>query len=213
MKNRLIILLAALTLSASVPVQAQSSDKELKKDLKQRVDADSKKSAKRLAKEGWQIIPGKLPMERQIRDSRYAELSKDESGKPSYFIGSHQAVGGNYSAAKQICDSRAYAEIAQQVGTSVARIVKDQLSSRNLGEEDLELVDETLSATKSVISARLTGIKPTLEIYRNLDGGKVEFRVVIAAPYAETIKIAKSVLLPEIKQKSEKLAKEVDALL
>ena len=211
MKKTLLLLSFAVALF-SVDALAQKSDKELKKELRERVNRECTKEAKQLAKDGWKVMPGKLPLERQIQEARYAELDTDEQGGRRFFVGTHQAIGGNYSAAKQICDTRARVEIAQQVGAAVAQQVKDQMSSRNLGDGDLELVDQTLSASTTQVAAKLPGVTPVVEMFRELGGGKYEVRVAVTAPYAATLKAAKEALVTDLKKKTEKLAEEVDKM-
>lgn len=213
MKKYLFMALAfAVLASTSVDAQGQKTDKELKKELRARAERDCIKTAKALVKEGWKVMPGKMPLDRQIQDARFAELDTDDTDSPMYFVGTHTAIGGNYSAAKQICDARAYAEIAQQVSTDVAKQVKDQLASRNLGDGDLELVDETLSAAKTTITAKIPGAKPVLEIFRDLNGSKCEVRVVVTVNYKAAMKAAKAALYTELKAKNQALAEEVSKL-
>lgn len=210
--KKIILLLAAVVAMCSVDALAQKSDKELKKELRERVNRECVKEAKKMAKEGWKVMPGKLPLERQIQEARYAELDTDAEGQKMFFVGTHQATGGNYSAAKQICDTRARVEIAQQVGAAVAQQVKDQMSSRNLGDGDLELVDQTLSASTTQVAAKLSGVTPVVEMFRELAGGKYEVRVVVAAPYKATLKAAKSALMDNLKKSTEKLSVDVDKM-
>lgn len=174
--------------------------------MRERVNRECVKTAKQMTKEGWRVMPGKLPLERQIQEARYAELDTNEDGGGRMnFIGTHQAIGGNYSAAKQICDTRARAEIAQQV--------KDQMSSRNLGDGDLELLDETLSASTTQIAAKLPSVTPIVEMYRELGGGKYEVHMVVSAPCKQTLKVVKQALVNDLKEKTETLAAEVDKML
>lgn len=211
MKIRLFLIITLmLTLTFA---NAQTTNKELKKDLKSKVDKDCRKTAKELRKAGWMVMPGKLPMDRQIQDSRYAELEQLPDGTKAYMIGTHQAVGGNYSAAKQIADSRARTELAQHISTTVAQNIKDQVSNLNLGDGDIEVIDETIAASKSVILAQLSGIIPTLEIYRELDKSQYEVKVVLSISYQKALKAAKMSIRSELKKKSEQLAKDIDAAL
>lgn len=213
MKTKLI--LATLLLAfCSFTVCAQQSDKTLKKDLKAKVDKDCRKEAKVLKKEGWQVMTGNLPLEKQLQEARYAQLDTNvETGEKMYFTASHQSLGGNYSAAKQIADSRAMAELAQQVNASVAKKVTEQISNLNLGENDIELVDEMVSANKSVVAASLQGTHPVLEIYREAGHGKYEVRVMVTINAEQALKSTKAGLISAIKEKSEKLAQDLDAVL
>lgn len=215
MKKTFLMLLCATMITAfCAQTSAQQSHKELRKELRERVNRECVKTAKQMTKEGWRVMPGKLPLERQIQEARYAELDTNEDGGGRMnFIGTHQAIGGNYSAAKQICDTRARAEIAQQVGSTIAQQVKDQMFSRNLGDGDLELLDETLSASTTQIAAKLPSVTPIVEMYRELGGGKYEVHMVVSAPCKQTLKVVKQALVNDLKKKTETLAAEVDKML
>lgn len=205
--------LALLIALSGAQAYAQMSDKELKKELRERVDRDSKKSAKELTKEGWKVMPGKLPLEKQIAESKYTELDEDEGGEKRFFMGTHQAVGGNYTAAKQIADNRARVELAQSVYTAIAQKIEDQVANTDFGEGDMATIDEFVSANKSIVAAQLQGVVPVLEIYREKSKGQFEVRVMVTIEAQKALKAAKMGYYNELKNKSQKLADELDAIL
>lgn len=214
MKTIVKVLVCSLALMfAYSAVEAQTSEKKLKKDLKSKVEKDCRKTAKQLTKEGWKVMPGKLPMERQIQDSRYAELDKDKNGEKLYFTGTHKATGGNYSAAKKIADDRARMEIAEHINATLSELVKSKLSTTNYGEGDIETIDEFVSTNKNLVSVSLQGVFPVLEIYREKGNGVVEVQVMVKTNAADALKAAKKAYRNELYQKSEKLAQELDEIL
>ncbi len=210
---KILVCTLALLVAAPVATFAQKSDKQLKKEVKENAIRDNRKAAKELKKEGWLILPGKLPMERQIQEAQYAELDEIADGSKRFFIGSHQAIGGNYSAAKQIADSRAHLELAQSVNMMVSQLIEGQLSNKDFGEGDIQLIDEFVSANKSLVEARLNGIIPVLEIYRELDKGQVEVRVLVKMEAAKALRAAREALRPGLQEKSDRLAEELDRIL
>lgn len=214
MKTNFKVLLLMLAFVMVSPIMyAQKTDKELKKELKAKADKDSQKTAKDLIKNGWKVMPGKLPLEKQIQESRYAEIDETETGEKRFFVGTHQAIGGNYSAAKQIADSRAHAELAQSVYSVIAKKIEDQVASTDYGDGDLETIDEFVTANKTIISAQLSGITPVLEIYREAPKSKYEVMVAVKIDAEKALKMAKQGLHKALKQKSDKLAADLDAIL
>ena len=135
--------------------EAQSGSKSLKKELKAKVEKDCKKEAKQLAKEGWKVMPGKLSIEKQIQEGRLAELSKDEEGSPLYLIATHQAKGGNYSAAQKIAYDRARQQLAGSISVNLTELIKNNVANTNLGNDDIELMnkvyDRILNTYKTII--------------------------------------------------------------
>lgn len=209
--HQLLISVVAVLLVCST-AQAQSSAKELKKDLKAKVEKDCRKTAKQLEKEGWKVMPGKLPLERQIQDSRYAELDTDNNGEKLYLTATHKAVGENYSAAKKIADDRAASELAERVSKTISEMIKGKLSSTDYGDGDIETIDEFISANKNLVSVSLEGVFPVLEIYREKDN-KVEVQVMVKVNAAKALKAAKKAYRDKLYQQSADLAKELDELL
>lgn len=213
MKTTMKILICSLALIFCYStVDAQSGSKQLKKDLKSKIEKDCRKTAKKLEKEGWKVMPGKLPLERQIQDSRYAELDKDKDGEKLYFTGTHKVTGGNYSAAKKMADDRARMELAESISTTISELVKGKTSNTDYGDKDIEVIDEFVSANKSLVSANLSGIFPVLEMYREKDN-TVEMQVMVKTNAAEALKQAKRALRDKLYQQSEDLAKELDKIL
>lgn len=214
MKTSMKALFCSLILMFAVQVtMAQATDKQLKKDLKSKVEKDCRKTAKSLVKAGWKVMPGKLPLERQIQDSRYAELDQDKNGEKLYITATHQAIGGNYSAAKKIADDRAHMELAANISSTLSEMVKGKLSNTNYGEGDIELIDEFISANKNLVSISLQGIFPVLEIYREKDNNTYEVQVFVKINAADALKMAKKAYRDGLYKQSEQLAKELDEIL
>lgn len=193
-------------------LDAQSTNKQLKKDLKSKVERDCRKEAKRLQKEGWKVMPGKLSIERQIQEGRFSELNKDEDGNPLYFTATHQAKGGNYSAAQKIANDRARMGLAENISTTFSELVKEKLANTDYGEGDIETIDEFVSTNKNLVSLSLQGVLNVVEIYRE-SGNMVEVQVMVKVKMADAMKAAKKAYGDKLRQKSEKLAKELDEIV
>lgn len=203
---------ALILIFAYSTLDAQSTNKQLKKDLKSKVEKDCRKEAKRLKKEGWKVMPGKLPIERQIQEGRYSELNKDENGNPLYFTATHQAKGGNYSAAQKIASDRARMGLAENISTTFSGLIKEKLASTDYGDGDIETIDEFVSTNKNLVSLSLQGISNVVELYRE-SGNVVEVQIMVKVKMADALKAVKKVYQDKLRQKSEGLAKELDEII
>lgn len=74
--------------------------KQSKKELNAKVSRSTKKEAKRLQKEGWQVAPGALPLEKQLEKAYTMQYEFDESGYPLYIMAEAMSIGENYDGAK-----------------------------------------------------------------------------------------------------------------
>ena len=206
------IALIAISLVLSTAAIAQSTNKELKKDLRSKIDRDCKKTAKKLTKEGWEVMPGKLSLERQIQNSRYAELAVMEDNKRQYFTATHSATGGNYSAAKKMVSSRALTELAEQVSSTITSIVDNNISNMNFGDNDLEIIDKCVSASKHTVASKLNGAIAVLDIFRQ-NNNNCEVRVMYKLDVQNSILLAKNIYKEELKKESAELATKLDQLI
>lgn len=214
MKNTLKLFLSlAIILFATQITTAQQSAKDLKKELKSNVVRDVKKSAKQLTKEGWKTMPGLLPLEKQIEQTQFAQLDKDDKGNLLNLVGTNKATSKSYSAAKQMADHRAKMELARAVSTAITEKIKENTANNNLGDGDIELIEEFISANQATVSNVLTNIKTPLAIYRQLGDNKYEVDVAVSVNAKDALKAAKSVLTSKLSQKSAKLSEVLDKVL
>ncbi len=207
------IALCSLMLLAVVPaVQAQKSQKELKKELTAKVDKDSKKEAKKMVKEGWKTMPGNLPIEKQIQRSRYARLDTDENGEPLYFVATGRGIGGSYAGAKDDADLQARAFIVNEIDNLVQKTVDGKRGTSNFGPGEVETISETVAASRSEVSARLQGLTPVLEIYKE-SRNQFEVELTLTVDRKKAIRFAQGEYRKELLKKSEKLAESFDRIM
>lgn len=213
MKTLLKIGVCLLTcICISLTTEAQTDSKALKKELKTKVEKDCRKEAKQLAKEGWRVMPGKLSMEKQIQEGRLTDLSKDEEGNPIYLTATHQVKAKNYSAAQKIAYDRARQQLASSLCNDITALVKDNLAQSDLGDNDLELIDEYISSSQNLVSLSLRDVSTIVEIFREKDD-ITEMRVMLKIKIKDALENAKQILKQNLKKKSEDLAKKLDDLL
>lgn len=220
--KKLMVIALTLALAASAgEVSAQAVTREqkkeqkaLSKELKAKADKDSRKEAKALAKDGWRVMPGKLPLEKQIQEAKYSELMDNDEGTGRRFLtATHQSMGGNYSAAKQIADDRARVELAQAIYNDVSGKIKSNLGSTNFGKGDVAAIDEFVSANQSVISAQLKGVEQIIEIYRETGQGVFEVRVFVRIDAEKALRDSQNSYYNLLYKRSEKLASEFNQIL
>lgn len=206
----LLLVLAIAIVAPSTPALANKKEqRQLKKELRKKADRESRKEAKTYTKEGWRTMAGALPLAKQLQASKYSSLMKDEQGNPLYVIAEHKAIGGNYSLAKEIAYSRASAELASNICNTIAQNSDDRKGQENLGEGDIDVLDEYLSVTKSVVTAQLRGVQPVVELYRELANGNVEVMTVLRLEADSAIKAAKKEVRETMKARADKLAEDM----
>ena len=209
--KKVLCSLLVLFMAAAMTNTVKADDKELKKELSAKTSKDIRKEAKKLENDGWQIMPGKLPLEKQLEQSQIAQLRENDEGESFFIVGSASVVGGNYTIAKQMADNNAKLEICRSLSDMVATKLTQELSNMDLGNNQAEALLEVERDEKSVSSMQIKGTEYLLEIFRDLGKGKTEVRVVMAISREKAMSQAREEVKKSLKDKSSQYLKDIDA--
>lgn len=218
------LMLVAMALIVACSVSMAQSTQELRKErqeirklakaeLNQKVDKSVKKEAKRLAKEGWEVKPGALPLEKQLEHAYLMQYEYDDNLFPKYIIGEASSVGGNYDAAKTAATSLAITNLAGNIQTEVTALVENTVANKQLSAEEAESITETVMASKNLISQSIGRTIPLMECYRinSKKNNEVLVRIAYNADMAKAA--AKKAVRQELEQKGEHLHEQLDKVL
>ncbi len=204
----LIFLLAILTAGSTIA----QSEKELKKEIKEKAMKDARKEAKKLKKEGFTVAPGQLPMDKQIENTWMKRYEVTDEGNPKYFIADARAVGESHSAAKMQAYELAKINIAEQIGSKVAGLVKTNLANAQLNSEDAASVTKTVASFQSKVKADIGNMLTLFEASRNIDKNTEVF-VTLGYSYDAAMKLAKEKLRKELEAKGKAVSEKLDNIL
>ena len=193
--------------------ERQEIKKMAKAELSAKVDKTTKKEAKRLAKEGWVVSPGALPMEKQLERSYLMEYEYDENLFPKYIMANAQSIGENYDAAKTAATSLAITNLVGQIQTEVTALIENTVGNQQLAAEDAASIVETVMASKNLISQSIGRVITVVECYRVLDNKNREVMVRIAYNADMAKQAAKQAVREELKKKGENLHEQLDKAL
>lgn len=214
----------SLIMVASVSFAETSTQKEIRKErqeirklakaeLKQKVDKSVKKEAKRLAKEGWGVKPGALPLEKQLERSYLMQYEYDENLFPKYIMGEASSIGESYDAARTAALSLAITNLAGQIQTEVTALVENTVANRQLAPEEAASISETVMASKNLISQSIGRTIPVIECYRINSKKNNEVLVRIAYNAEMAKEAAKKAVREELEKKGNNLHEQLDKVL
>lgn len=220
------ILMVAMTLivASSVCFADVEEAKEIRKErqeirklsrqeLNERASKDAKKEAKRLAKEGWVVSPGMLPLEKQLDRVYLMQCEYDENLFPKYFIASAQSIGENYDAAKTAATSLAITNLAGQIQTEVSALVENTVANKQLSADDAASISETVMSSKNLISQSIGRTLVVVECYRELKNKNKEVLVRIAYNGDMAKQATKQAIRDELEKKGANLHEQLDKAL
>lgn len=162
------MMLLGITLGAS----AQTAS-----ELKTKASKEAKKQAKVYQKQGWEIAPGAIPLERQLDRSYLMEFDMDLDMQSKYAFGEAISTGQFYDAAKLQASELAKSDLVGKISSEITRLVETQVKTKQLPEDQAQSVAAATEKSKSLVIQRLGAITPVLELHRKLKNGNVEVMI------------------------------------
>ena len=223
MKKVFLLCIALLTLSIGTYAQTES-EKDLAKErkeiaklsraeLNQKASKDARKAAKSYVKEGWEVAPGALPLDKQLDRSYNLQYQYDDLNYPKYLMGEAMSIGENYDAAKMQALELAKENIAGQIQTEVTELIQNDVANNQLRSEDAASVTKSVAAAKDLISQNIGRVITVVELYRVKPDKNKEVLVRIAYNSDMAKEAAKKAIRQDLEQEGSDLQKNLDKIL
>jgi hypothetical protein len=206
-----LLLITMMTIAPLASSYAQS-EKQLKKNISKSALKDARKEAKNLKKQGYNVNPGQLPMDKQLEKSWMMQYEEDDEGNKLYFFADGTSVGETQAAAKLQAYEVAKINLAGQIETTIAGLITTNLGNQQLSGNDAASVTQTMGQFKSKMNQRMGRILTAFEAYKPL-GKNTEVRVTLAYNSNEAKRIAKEILREDLKKISGMDDERINKLL
>lgn len=205
------------TASAQITKEQKKERQEIykssKSELGKKVTKTARKEAKRLKKEGWQTVPGALPLEKQLDKSYLMQMEYDVDMYPKYLMGEAMSIGENYDAAKMQALELAKQNLAGQIQTEVTALIENTVANKQLAAEEAASVTQSILAGKNLISQSIGRTITVIELYRTKQNRNKEVLVRIAYNGDMAKAAAKKAVREDLEKKGDDLHKKLDELL
>lgn len=222
--RKIVFVVVALMMSAStITVQAQTTRETIeerkalakasKSELNEKASKAARKDAKKYKREGWQTVPGALPMEKQLDKSYMMQYEYDEDMFPKYLMGDAMSIGTNYDAAKMQALELAKQNLAGQIQTEVTALIENTVANDQLEAEEAASLTRSTMAGKDLISQSIGRTITVVELYRTLGNKNKEVLVRIAYNKEMAKKAALKAIKKDLEEKGDELHKKLDELL
>ena len=193
--------------------ERKAISKYSKSELTAKASKIARKEAKKLAKQGWQIAPGAVPIEKQLDKSYMMQYEYEEDLFPKYIMAEAMSVGENYDAAKMQAIELAKQNLAGQIQTEVTALIENTVANKQLEAEEAATVVQTISAAKNLISQSIGRTIPVVEVYRTLSNKNKEVLVRLAYSQEMAKAAAKKAIREDLEKKGEELHNKLEKLL
>lgn len=221
--RKVMIALMALMVMGTAAVSAQTTReivkerkvlaKASKNELEKKASKAARKEAKKLKRQGWQVVPGALPLEKQLDKSYMMQYECDEDLFPKYLMGEAMSIGENYDAAKMQALELAKQNLAGQIQTEVTALIENTVANEQLQAEEAASITNSVMASKNLISQSIGRVITVIEVYRTLGNKNKEVLVRIAYNSEMAKAAAKKAAREDLEKKGDDLHKKLDQLL
>lgn len=193
--------------------QRKEQRKFSEKELNQKATKSARKEAKRLAKEGWTVAPGALPLDKQLDRTYLMQYQYSDVNTPVYIMGEGMSIVGNYDGAKLQAMELAKFNIISQLQSDITAMVENTVANEQLTDQEAASVSRTVMASKNIMSQKLGRLTPVLETYRTTDKGTKEVLVRVAYNLDDARKLALDAVKADLAARGDTLHEKIDALL
>jgi hypothetical protein len=213
MKKLTLVIAMFIAATAVMPVMAQSTVKDSKKNLKKKSMKMARKEAKIKIKEGYFVTPGALPMEKQLEKAFVKQNMEDDNGYPTYIVASGNSVAGSQTAAKIQAMETAKLTLAGTISTNVAALIENNIANMQLSREEASTVTKTIAASKNIIAQELGRVIPLSEMYKNVGDDNIQCDLQIAYDSKTAMDMAKNVIRKKLSEETDELQDKLDGLM
>ncbi len=221
--RKIMIALMAVLMMGTATVSAQTvreivKDRKVlakasKNELQKKASKAARKEARKLKKQGWQVAPGALPLEKQLDKSYMMQYEYDEDMFPKYLMGEAMTIGENYDAAKMQALELAKQNLAGQIQTEVTALIENTVANEQMAAEDAASITRSVMASKNLISQSIGRVITVMEVYRTGARKNKELLVRIAYNSEMAKAAAKNAVRQDLENKGDELHKKLDELL
>ena len=212
MKNLVAIFLLILFFLPSGLI-AQQTDRELKKEIKDRAIKEARKEAKKLKKDGWYVPPGSLPLDKILENAWMKQLMEDDEGKVMYITADGNAVAESKTAAEMQAIEMGKLQLAGLIETNVSSLVTGNIGNAQLSTEDAASVTEIVQSSKNIIATELGYVDPFFKLYKDIGKDKIEVQIRLFYDTGQSLEIAKKRVRTELKDKLELNQQQLEKLM
>lgn len=214
-----ILLLTGIPLSMSAQLtkeqrkEREQINKSSRSLLNEKATKSARKAAKKYKKEGWQVVPGALPIDKQLDKSYLMQMEYDENMYPKYIMGEAMSIGENYDAAKMQALELAKQNLAGQIQTEVTALIENSVANQQLTRDEAASVTQSIMVSKNLISQSIGRTITVMELYREKQNKNKEVLVRIAYSGEMAKEAVLNSIREQLKDKGEQLQEKLEQMM
>jgi hypothetical protein len=209
MRKLLILFLTVLFVSMAYSQQGPG----LTSRLAEQASKEASKEAKKLQKDGWNVAPGSVPLDRIVENAWMKQVMEDDNGNPRYIYADGNAVAESKTAAEMQAMEVGKLQIAGMMQSKINSLVSANIGNAQVSTQDAATVTEVVMSAKNQIAVELGYVDPTFKLFRNIGRDKVEVQVRLFYDTKQSMEKAIKIIRKELQTKTKLNAEMLDKLL
>ncbi|MCU0455225.1 MAG: hypothetical protein MUE74_02895 [Bacteroidales bacterium] len=181
--------------------------------LADQASKEAAKEAKKLQKDGWNVAPGSVPLDRIVENAWMKQVMEDDNGNPKYLYADGNAVAETKSAAQMQAIEVAKLMLAADLQSNISSLVSANIGNAQLSTQEAASVTEVVLSSKNQIAVKLGYTDPTFKLFRNIGKDRVEVQVRLFYEIKQSMDIAKGVIRNELQTKLKLNEEKLEKLL
>lgn len=206
MKKTILFFITSVVIGAGQMASAQSKFKFTK------VSRDTKKEVKRLEKEGWQNLPGDMPISQQLNSAWAKEAEVDEEGLPKWVVATGESFAEFQSTAEMQALELAKLNLVRLLESQMKSVVETEQANNRLDSKSAASISKTMEVATNKVSKKLSRVMPIVKMQRTEKKG-VQMQVKIAYNYELARKAILDEMKMELQNESEDMRAKYDSFL
>jgi len=181
--------------------------------LAEQASKEAAKEAKKLQKDGWNVAPGSVPLDRIVENAWMKQVMEDDNGNPRYIYADGNAVAESKTAAEMQAMEVGKLQIAGMMQSKINSLVSANIGNAQVSTQDAATVTEVVMSAKNQIAVELGYVDPTFKLFRNIGRDKVEVQVRLFYDTRQSMEKAIKIIRKELQTKTKLNAEMLDKLL
>lgn len=199
--------------SKEISEQQQKKEKQLRKELNEKVGKQAKKEGARLVKEGWETPPGDLPLKNKLDAFYIKRQESDSEGFPVWYTAFAQSTGNTQMAAKLAAIEMAKLDLSAQLASNISGLVESSLASNSISTDDATNIQKVVASSNNVISTNLARVITLVEIYKKTPEGNTQCAVHVGTNAKVAEQIAKKAIRKKLEEETNVIKENLDKIL
>lgn len=193
--------------------EQQKKEKQLRKELNEKVGKQAKKEGARLIKEGWETPPGDLPLKNKLDGFYIKRQETDSEGYPAWYTAFAQSTGNTQMAAKLAAIELAKLELSAQLASNISGLIESSLVSNSISADEASNIQKVVAASNNVISTNLARVVTLVEIYKKTADGNTQCAVHVGTNAKVAEQTAKKAIRKKLEEETNVVKENLDKIL